>query len=254
MERFEDVLHGPDAGDDAEYDDEFDRLSTRRDRLRAERAQAHRGPARVRLRLGAVLVVLAGVLTWFGVAWLSAPSGAGASAEELPEPPEAQHPSDHESAEAGNPDDAASETLLVHVTGAVGEPQVVELPADARVLDAVESAGGLTEEAAAAGVNLAAVAEDGSHLWIPTQAELDEGSAPPAGTTDASEGDGAGPININTAEASVLEQLTGIGPALAERIISHREGSGPFESLEDIGQVSGIGPAVLENIADDVTW
>ncbi|WP_258932975.1 ComEA family DNA-binding protein [Nesterenkonia pannonica] len=125
----------------------------------------------------------------------------------------------------------------------------------ARVMDAVDSAGGMTDEAAAAGVNLAAVAEDGSHVWIPTQEELEEGSAPPAAAAAPDgTGDGGGPINLNTADAATLEELTGIGPALAERIISHRESSGAFESLEDVGRVSGIGPAILENIADDVTW
>ncbi|WP_258935489.1 hypothetical protein [Nesterenkonia pannonica] len=92
MERISDLPQKPGDGESLEYDDDLDRLSTRRDRLRAERAEAHRAPARVRLRLGAVLVVLVGILTWFAVAWLSTPSGADASAEELPDPPEAQHP------------------------------------------------------------------------------------------------------------------------------------------------------------------
>lgn len=252
MQRFEDVLHGPDADED--FDDEFDRLSTRRDRLRAERAEAHQGPARIRLRLGAVLVVLAGILTWFGVAWLSSPSGAGASSEELPDPPEAQHPSEHEKAAADEEQSTDAGQVVVHVTGAVKSPQVVELAEGARVLEAVEAAGGLTDDAAAAGVNLAALAEDGSHLWIPTEEELEEGQAPPAAVAGAPGDQGGGPINVNTADASALEELTGIGPALAERIITYRESNGPFASLEDIGQVSGIGPTVLENIADDVTW
>ncbi|WP_146338480.1 helix-hairpin-helix domain-containing protein [Nesterenkonia sp. NBAIMH1] len=253
MERISDLPREPGDGIGVEYDDELDRLSTRRDRLRAERAEAHQAPARVRLRLGAVLVVLSGILTWFAVAWLSAPSGADASAEELPDPPEAQHPSEHE-ADRVSANEEAQDDVVVHVSGAVKKPQVVELPPGARVMDAVDSAGGMTEEAAAAGVNLAAVAEDGSHVWIPTEAELEEGGAPPAAAAPAVTGDSGGPINLNTADAATLEELTGIGPALAERIISHRESTGAFESLEDIGRVSGIGPAILENIADDVTW
>lgn len=243
-----------------DYEDEHQQLLTRRERLRAQRQAIHSSPARIRLRLGAVVAIIAALLSWLAISWLTSASSSG---DELPEAPALQATStapetDGDGLDA-EPAEEAEEpaTVVVHVAGAVKHPQVVELDSGTRVSDAVEAAGGLTEEAAAQGVNLAAEAMDGSFIWIPTLEEFNTGEPPPAAGSGPEEPDsaaGEGPININTAQAQELEQLPGIGPALAERIITYRETNGGFGSLDELAAVSGIGPAILENIADDVDW
>lgn len=269
-----------------EQDDDFQRLLSRRERLRADRQAAHAAPGRIRLRMGAVVVIIAALLSWLIVSWLT---GADSSGEALPESAEldssatqrpAERPaqtstetsdsgqglSPHESSpQETGPQDAGTEDrapVVVHVAGAVEHPQVVEVEAGARAADAVEAAGGLTEDAAAEGVNLAAQAVDGSFIWVPTVEELSaDAPTPPAasgqhesGRHETGQPDQQGPINLNTASAQQLEELSGIGPALAERIISYRETNGGFSSVNELAAVSGIGPAVIENIADDVDW
>ena len=154
--------------------------------------------------------------------------------------------------------------LVVHVSGAVGEPGVVRLPPGSRVDDAVLAAGGATGEAELAGVNLARAVVDGEQIHVPVPGEETQVPAapqPPGGSdavdgADGSSGgsDGArGPIDLNVAGASELEELSGVGPAIAQRIIDHREKNGPFRSVDDLLEVSGIGPATLEKIRDQTT-
>ncbi|RJN31153.1 helix-hairpin-helix domain-containing protein [Nesterenkonia natronophila] len=237
---------------------EADALLTRRERLRAERQHAHSAPMRFGLRLPAVLVLVAGLVTWVAVSWIT----AGPSDQSLPEPPSIEdtaEPRPKEQPQQGR-DSTDVETpeapALVHVTGAVHEPQVVQLEAGDRVADAVEAAGGLLTDAAPEGANLAAPVVDGSMIYVPTVEELKSGRTPPAaaGADGQGEGNSRGPVNLNSAGSEELEQLPGIGPALAERIIEHREEHGRFSSLEQLAAVSGVGPAIIENIVDDVTW
>lgn len=247
---------------EGDYEGEHQQLLSRRERLRAERHAAHSAPARLRLRLGAVIVIIAALLSWLLVSWLSSATSSG---EALPEPPPLEHSSTDRPVEhpepappgsATEPDTSDAGPVVVHVAGAVRDPQVVELEAGARAAEAVEAAGGLTEDAASQGVNLAAEVTDGSFIWVPTVDEFAEGDPGPP----AASGPGAGPegeeapININTSGAEQLEDLAGIGPALAERIITYREANGGFSSLDELAAVSGIGPSIIENIADDVDW
>ena len=154
--------------------------------------------------------------------------------------------------------------LVVHVSGAVGDPGVVRLPPGSRVDDAVLAAGGATAEAELAGVNLARAVADGEQIHVPVPGEeVHVPAAPqPPGGSDAAEGTDApsggsdgtgGPIDLNTADATRLEELPGVGPAIAQRIIDHREKNGPFRSVDDLLEVSGIGPATLEKIRDQTT-
>jgi competence protein ComEA len=240
--------------------EESDALLTRRERLRAQRQQAHAAPVRFGLRLSAVLVLLVGLVTWLAVSWFT----AGPSERSLPEPPsfddtaesrpKEQPQQTRDSADVETPE--APALVLVHVTGAVQEPQVVQMDAGDRVADAVEAAGGLLDDAAPEGANLAAPVVDGSMIYVPTVEELESGRTPPA--TAGADGQVNGitrrPVNLNSAGAEDLEQLPGIGPALAERIIDYREDHGGFGSLEELAAVSGVGPAIIENIVDDVTW
>ncbi len=141
------------------------------------------------------------------------------------------------------------QTVTVHVAGRVRKPGVVTLPAGSRVADAIAAAGGLRDDAGRIVVNLAALLADGERL------EVRRGSRfplPAPGGGMASDGSGSvapgGTVNVNTATASQLESLPGIGPVLAGRIIAWREANGTFTSVEILGEVAGIGPVLLDNL------
>ena len=138
-------------------------------------------------------------------------------------------------------------TFVVHVAGAVAQPGVYDLRAPARVVDAIEAAGGPTPEAELDALNLAAALVDGQRIYLPVVGEIvpsvDDGSA---GGVDAV----SGPIDLNAATPAELEELPGIGPATANAIVEHRDEHGPFASVDDLTDVSGIGPAKLDAIRD----
>jgi len=137
-------------------------------------------------------------------------------------------------------------TVSVYITGAVASPGVFELPEGSRAIDAVKAAGGVDDEAVSEAVNLARRIQDGEHIHIPREGELQQ-------TDDglqAASAEAAGCININTADAQTLENLPGIGPATASKIIAEREMNGPFASLDDLTRVSGIGTKKLESLRD----
>jgi competence protein ComEA len=147
--------------------------------------------------------------------------------------------------------------LVVHVVGAVRHPGVYALPQQSRLADAVAAAGGLTEEADVATVNLADWARDGQQIRIP-----EAGAQPSAGPTLA-EGVVSrlsepvdvvtDKVNLNTATLDELDALPGIGPVYAQRIIDYRETQGPFEDPAEIMEIKGIGPACYEGLKDCVT-
>jgi len=145
------------------------------------------------------------------------------------------------------------EVVVLHVVGAVVDPGIVELPLGSRVVDAIAAAGGPTDAADLAGVNLARTLVDGEQLRVPQVGEL-----PPAGSGGAggagSTGVGAdGRVNINTADVAALETLPGVGPAIASRIVAWREENGPFRSVDELGAVSGIGEKTLDGMRDQAT-
>lgn len=131
--------------------------------------------------------------------------------------------------------------IYVHVCGQVRQPGVVTLPDGSRAWEAVEAAGGLTEEAQEAAVNLAAALRDGEKLYIPGEGE----SMP-----EASDGS---LINLNTADADRLQTLPGIGESRAADILSYRERQGGFRTIEEIMQVPGIKESIFEKIRDKIT-
>jgi competence protein ComEA len=138
--------------------------------------------------------------------------------------------------------------LRVYVSGAVAAPDVYEVPAGSIVQDAVQAAGGTSADADLNRVNLAAPLEDGSQVHVPVIGE--EPTPAPAGEAEAATPTPDWPIDINTADVDELALLPGIGPALAERIITHREAYGPFTETWQVQNVSGIGPAKYEAIQD----
>ena len=143
-------------------------------------------------------------------------------------------------------DSAGSGELYVHVLGAVEHPGLYVLDLDSRMVDAVAAAGGTTEAADLAGINLARVLDDGEQIIVPTLA------APGAVTGAAPAPPGDERIDLNTADQMSLETLPRIGPALAERIVAWREENGGFSSVDDLLAVPGIGEKLLAGIRDGV--
>jgi len=149
--------------------------------------------------------------------------------------------------------------VFVHVAGAVLGPGVRELAVGARVHDAIEAAGGPTDDADLDGLNLAAPVTDGQRVYVPVAGEVDPASVPAggagaraAGSTHTDDG-AAAPVDLNVAAAEVLETLPGIGPATATAIVDDRDRHGPFASVEELERVPGIGPAKLAAVVDLVT-
>ncbi|HEX7351951.1 helix-hairpin-helix domain-containing protein [Brachybacterium sp.] len=196
------------------------------------------------------------------------PEAGEGSASEGGEMPASSAPTvDGAEQQDSSPAPQESRELIVHVSGAVTAPGVVRLPGGARVDDALSAAGGPTAEADLTAVNLARPLVDGEQVHVPVPGEdprPQPGDAPgsgdghadgaDAGADGAASGpDAAGAIDLNTASLAELEELPGVGPAIAQRILEHREKNGPFESVDGLLEVSGIGPATLEEIRPKAT-
>lgn len=142
--------------------------------------------------------------------------------------------------------------VYVHVAGAVNDPGLYALPADARVVDAVAAASGFADGADTTAVNLARTVSDGEQIVVALV-----GAEPPAAPPVAGSGGGSGAaaepgavIDLNTADATALDTLPRIGPALAERIIAWREENGRFASVDDLLAVPGIGEKLVAGLRD----
>ena len=142
--------------------------------------------------------------------------------------------------------------LLVHVLGAVAKPGIVELRPGSRVVDAIASAGGLTAEANAGGVNLVRPVSDGEQLVVPREGEAVSPQAAAGGPTQGVTGAGS-PVNVNLASVSDLQTLPRIGPALAQRIVDWRDANGRFTAPADLMKVSGIGQTLFDGLKDLIT-
>lgn len=149
----------------------------------------------------------------------------------------------------------AQETIFVYVCGAVSRPGVYELDAGARVYEAIACAGGVREDAAEEYVNQAQTVADGERIYIPTDAEAEQGLAGIGGmgSVDADSGNTDGKVNINTASKEELKTLSGIGDAKAESIIAYREANGAFQSIEELMNVEGIKEGVFNKVKDRIT-
>ena len=187
-------------------------------------------------------------------------TGAGpvsaASPAASPASPASAHP--EPSATSGAP----VTTIVVQVAGKVARPGVYHLPADARVVDLVEAAGGVIADGDAGGVALAARLADGQRVVVPAVGEHvaagGNGASSPSGGVGAGPAAGSGaarsggaptaedPVDLNTATLADLDRLPGVGPATAAAIVAYRDAHGPFRTVDDLGEVRGIGPARLE--------
>lgn len=137
----------------------------------------------------------------------------------------------------------------MHVAGAVAAPGLYLLDPGARVADALAAAGGFTEAAERAAVNLARRLVDGEQILVPERgvAALPGGTGPAAaaGTT-------GGIVSLSTATAAQLEELPEIGPATAAKIVAYREEHGPFTSVDQLLEVPGVGEKTLEAFREQV--
>ncbi|HVN56206.1 MAG TPA: helix-hairpin-helix domain-containing protein [Anaerolineaceae bacterium] len=142
------------------------------------------------------------------------------------------------------PAQPAPVSWVVQVEGAVEKPGIYSVPANSRVRDAIQQAGGLTELADENAVNLAAFLKDGQYIFVPEKGQASFSSVTQAAqviTIDQ-------PVDINTATTADLDALPGIGPQKASDIVEYRKTHGPFQTIDDIQKVPGIGPAIFAQI------
>jgi len=145
--------------------------------------------------------------------------------------------------DATSVDDESAPALVVHVVGAVRHTGLYELREGSRIDDAIRKAGGAKPRADLGLVNLAAPVADGQQVLVPGRASPDapqgDGAAPTAPT---------GPVHLNTATLEQLDELPGVGPVTAGKILAYRDEHGAFQSIDELDAVPGIGPARLEEL------
>jgi comEA protein len=132
--------------------------------------------------------------------------------------------------------DVQQSQISIHVVGEVINPGLYELPIGSRVSDLVDIAGGVSENASMSSVNLARILVDGEQVIVKSLVEFQQ-------ELDSK-------ISINDASVDQLDEIPGVGPSIASKIIDHRERNGPFRSLQQLTEVSGVGPKMFENIKD----
>lgn len=149
-------------------------------------------------------------------------------------------------------EDEDENEIIVDVKGAVKKPGIYKLSSKNRVSDAVASAGGFTEEAERMGTNLAKKLKDEAEVYVPVRGEADtnhllETKDNTSKTVEKTK------ININTADLTELQQLSGVGAKKAQDILDYRSENGSFQSVEELTKVSGFGPKTLEKLKEAIT-
>ena len=141
--------------------------------------------------------------------------------------------------------------ITVDVKGAVKSPGIYDLPVGSRVHDAVQKAGGLTEDADSKSLNLAQKVSDEALVYVPTKGEEAVSQQTASGTTASTSKDKK--VNLNKASLEELKKVKGLGGKRAQDIIDHRETNGKFKSVDELKKVSGIGAKTIEKLKDYVT-
>lgn len=138
--------------------------------------------------------------------------------------------------------------LTVYISGAVMQPGVIKVQTGTRIIDVINTAGGLAQGADVGKLNLAQAVKDGMHIQVPG-GKLAIQNTPNAVSVQAV----SGKVNINTADKKELDSLPGIGPTIAQRIIDYRQANGPFKELDHIKNVSGISDSKYSKLKDKIT-
>lgn len=163
---------------------------------------------------------------------------------------------EEESQASDSSQDVSTVQICVDVAGCVNAPQICYLKEGSRVADAIAAAGGFTDNAATSSINQARVLVDGEQLYVPSTEEVTSaqgaGSAGVASSAAGVVGADSGKVNINTADVSQLQTISGIGESKAKKIIAYRDANGPFASVDDLVNVSGIGEKTLESIRESI--
>ena len=141
--------------------------------------------------------------------------------------------------------------ITVDVKGAVKAPGIYDLPVGSRVNDAVQKAGGLTEQADSKSLNLAQKVSDEALVYVPSKGEEAASQQTASGTDSSTSKEKK--VNLNKASLEELKQVKGLGGKRAQDIIDHRETNGKFKSVDELKKVSGIGAKTIEKLKDYVT-
>ena len=156
-------------------------------------------------------------------------------------------------------DESKSAKIYVDISGAVKQPGVYQLSEGARLFDLLKQAGGLTEDAAIQTVNQAMIIQDQQKIIILTQAQAESldteniNNGNLEGKSDEKSPKDAEKLNINQADLTQLQQLSGIGEKKAQAIIDYRNENGSFKTIEDLAKVTGIGEKTVEKLRDSIT-
>src|ERR687895_951414 len=142
--------------------------------------------------------------------------------------------------------------VVVHVAGAVRQPGLYELKEGLRIADAIARAGGATAKADTAAVNLAAPLADGMQVLIPSRVAGAAGTAAAGSAAGGSAAAGAR-VSLSSATVDQLDELPGVGPVTAQKIVDYRAKNGGFRSVDDLDAIPGIGPARVEQLRELVT-
>lgn len=159
--------------------------------------------------------------------------------------------------------DEQENLIIVHIAGSVINPGIVKIKEGSRLYEAIESAGGNTEEADLEKINLAFPISDGQKIYIPKIGEMQSYQLNPSEYISSGFGDneliennilenGGNKVNINTANQSELETLPGVGSAIAQKIIDYRTKNGKFETIEDLQKVNGIGDVKYDELKENI--
>lgn len=173
-----------------------------------------------------VYAMIAVAVIVIGARWVRSSGTASGGGAELSFAADSTH-------EAGGNQDA-----VVHVAGAVQRPGVYRLPAGSRVTDAVRRAGGFARGASQDAINLAARLSDGQQVVVPG----------PGTASAMTAGEQTGPISLGSATAEQLDQVDGLGPVTAQKIIEFRDRHGGLSSINQLDEVDGIGPATMQTL------
>ncbi len=140
--------------------------------------------------------------------------------------------------------------VYVDISGCVKNPGVYELESTSRIFEVIDKAGGFTDKADTSQINQAETITDGMKIHIP---ERGESGGDTSSSSDSSDNTDSSLVNINSADADTLQQLPGIGPVTAEKIIAYRQENGAFDSVENIMDVDGIGDKTYQKIKEHIT-